>query len=230
MAADQANASAIVVAGEGWPAALCGLVASKLVDDHYRPVIAVGKDEHGKYVGSGRSIPGFDVTGALRACAEHIVKFGGHPAACGLTIQGEEKFEAFKSAFVAHADDVLKDADLTPSLDIEEEIAVHEVTRGLVEEMRKLEPYGEGNPRPRFLLRDARVATSRLVGAEGKHLQMTVASEHGGRLKLIGFGFGDRADACVPGRPVQAVIELDLNEWNGRVEPQGRIIDLKTES
>ncbi len=230
LAADQANASAIVVAGDGWPAALCGLVASKLVDDHYRPVIAVGKDEHGKYVGSGRSIPGFDVTGALRACAEHIVKFGGHPAACGLTIQGEENFEAFKEAFVTHADGMLKDADLTPSIDIEEGVAVHEVTRSLVEEMRKLEPYGEGNPRPRFLLRDARVAATRLVGADGKHLQMTVASEHGGRLKLIGFGFGDRADACSPGRPVEAIIELDLNEWNGRVEPQGRIIDLKTES
>ncbi len=230
LAADQANAAAIVVAGDGWPAALCGLVASKLVDDHFRPVIAVGKDAHGKYVGSGRSIPGFDVTGALRACAETLVRFGGHPAACGLTIQGEENFDAFKKAFVAHAESLLKDADLTPSIEIEEEVGVHEVTLGLVEEMRKLEPYGEGNPRPRFLLRDARVAAARLVGAEGKHLQMTVASENGGRLKLIGFGFGERVDSCQPGRPIEAVIELDVNEWNGRVEPQGRIIDVKTES
>ncbi len=226
----QSSNAAIVVAGDGWPAALCGLVASRLVDDHYRPVIALGKNEEGKYVGSGRSIPGFDVTGALRACAEHIVKFGGHPAACGLTIQGEEQFDAFKKAFVAHADATLKDADLTPSIEIEEEAAVHEISRKLVEELRRLEPYGEGNPRPRFLLRGARVATSRLVGADGRHLQMTVASEQGGRLKLIGFGFGDRAAECLPGHAIQAVIELDLNEWNGRVEPQGRIVDLKTES
>ncbi|WKZ29408.1 MAG: single-stranded-DNA-specific exonuclease RecJ [Patescibacteria group bacterium] len=230
LADHQSTNSAIVVAGEGWPAALCGLVASRLVDDHYRPVIAVGKDENGKYVGSGRSIPGFDVTGALRACAEHIVKFGGHPAACGLTIQGEENFAAFKKAFVAHADTLLKDTDLTPSVEIEEEAAVHEITQGLVEQIRQLEPYGEGNPRPRFLLRGARVATTRLVGADGRHLQMTVADDHGGRLKLIGFGFGERVEECAPGRAVQAVVELDLNEWNGRVEPQGRLIDLKIES
>lgn len=226
----QSTNSAIVVAGDGWPAALCGLVASRLVDDHYRPVIAVGKDESGKYVGSGRSIPGFDVTGALRACAEHIVKFGGHPAACGLTIQGEESFEAFKRAFVAHADQQLKDVDLTPSVEIEEEAAVHEITLGLVEQIRQLEPYGEGNPRPRFLLRGARIASTRIVGADGRHLQMTVADDQGGRLKLIGFGFGDRIDACAPGSAVELVVELDLNEWNGRVEPQGRMIDLRTES
>lgn len=230
LADHQSNRSAIVVAGEGWPAALCGLVASRLVDDHYRPVIAVGRDENGKYVGSGRSIPGFDVTGALRACAAHIAKFGGHPAACGLTIMGEENFEAFKDAFVAHADQQLKDTDLTPSVEIEEEAAVHEITLGLVEQIRELEPYGEGNPRPRFLLRGARIASTRLVGADGRHLQMTVASENGGRLKLIGFGFGERIDACAPGRAVEVVVELDLNEWNGRFEPQGRIIDLKTES
>lgn len=230
LADHQSNRSAIVVAGEGWPAALCGLVASRLVDDHYRPVIAVGRDESGKYVGSGRSIPGFDVTGALRACAAHITKFGGHPAACGLTIMGEENFEAFKDAFVAHADQQLKDTDLTPSVEIEEEAAVHEITLGLVEQIRELEPYGEGNPRPRFLLRGARIASTRLVGTDGRHLQMTVASENGGRLKLIGFGFGERIDACAPGRAVEVVVELDLNEWNGRVEPQGRIIDLKTES
>ncbi len=227
MGAAQATQSAIVVAGQGWPAALCGLVASKLVDEHYRPVIAVGRDEHGRYVGSGRSIPGFDVTGALRACAEHILKFGGHPAACGMTIVGDEKFEAFKRAFIAHADAAIGSSDLTPSISIEEEAAVHEVTVGLVKELKALEPHGEGNPRPRFLLRGGRVASSRQVGAEGKHLQLTVVDDKGGRLKLIGFGFGPMLTELPIGKPVDAVVELDLNEWNGRVEPQGRIVDVR---
>lgn len=228
MGAAQAGQSAIVVAGQGWPAALCGLVASKLVDEHYRPVIAVGRDEHGRYVGSGRSIPGFDVTGALRACAEHILKFGGHPAACGMTIVGDEAFEAFKKAFVAHAGAALASQDLTPSIEIEEEAAVHEISVRLIEGLKALEPHGEGNPRPKFLLRGARVAQARQVGAEGKHLQLTVVDDRGGRLKLIGFGFGDRLPDLPAGRAVEAVVELDLNEWNGRVEPQGRILDIRT--
>ena len=226
MGAAQAGQSAIVVAGEGWPAALCGLVASKLVDEHYRPVIAVGRDEHGRYVGSGRSIPGFDVTGALRACAEHILKFGGHPAACGMTIEGDAKFEAFKEAFVAYADTHLASHDLTPSVEIDEEAAIHEVTVGLVEELKGLEPHGEGNPRPKFLLH-GRVVSTRQVGNEGKHLQLTVVDDKGGRLKLIGFGFGPRMGDLPIGGQVDAVVELDLNEWNGRVEPQGRIVDVR---
>ena len=228
MGAAEASKSAIVVAGQGWPAALCGLVASKLVDEHYRPVIAVGRDEHGRYVGSGRSIPGFDVTGALRACSEHILKFGGHPAACGMTIVGDENFEAFKKAFVAHADAAIGSSDLTPSIEIEEEAAVHEISVGLIKELKALEPHGEGNPRPRFLLRGGRVASSRQVGAEGKHLQLTVVDDKGGRLKLIGFGFGPRMADLPIGGPIDAVVELDLNEWQGRVEAQGRIVDIRT--
>ena len=226
MGAAQAGQSAIVVAGEGWPAALCGLVASKLVDEHYRPVIALGRDEHGRYVGSGRSIPGFDVTGALRACAEHILKFGGHPAACGMTIEGDANFEAFKKAFIAHADAVIGSSDLTPSIEIEEEAAVHEVTVELVKELKGLEPHGEGNPRPRFLLH-GRVVSTRQVG-DGKHLQVTLGGDRGGRLKLIGFGFGPRMADLPSGTPADAVVELDLNEWNGKVEAQGRIIDIRT--
>jgi len=226
LGAAQAGQSAIVVAGQGWPAALCGLVASKLVDEHYRPVIAVGRDEHGRYVGSGRSIPGFDVTGALRACAEHILKFGGHPAACGMTIEGDANFEAFKKAFIAHADAVIGSSDLTPSIEIEEEAAVHEVTVELVKELKGLEPHGEGNPRPRFLLH-GRVVSTRQVG-DGKHLQVTLGGDRGGRLKLIGFGFGPRMADLPSGTPADAVVELDLNEWNGKVEAQGRIIDIRT--
>ncbi|HTK59830.1 MAG TPA: single-stranded-DNA-specific exonuclease RecJ [Candidatus Baltobacteraceae bacterium] len=239
LAASETEGSAIVVAGDGWPAALCGLVASKLVDDYYRPVIALGRIEETpssqegaggvRYVGSGRSVPGFDVTGALRACAEHIVKFGGHPAACGLTIQGDENFAAFKQAFLAHAAKTLDGADLEPFVEIEETAAVHEISVGLIRELRRLEPHGVGNPRPKFLLRNARIASAQPT-ADGKHLRLTVADEQGGRLKLIGFGFGERIGEVSPGGLVEAVVELELNEWNGRVEPQGRIVDIRTNS
>jgi single-stranded-DNA-specific exonuclease len=232
LAAKENIGSAIVVAGKGWPAALCGLVASKLVDDYYRPVIALGRNENGKYTGSGRSIPGFDVTGALRACADHIVKFGGHPAACGLTIQGDENFEAFKKEFLAHSAKTLEGVDLDPFVEIEESAGVHEISVGLIEELRRLEPHGVGNARPKFLLRNARVAAAQTT-ADGKHLRVTVAdpsapSGTNSRLKLIGFGFGERVGELSPGQAAEFVVELDLNEWNGRVEPQGRIVDFRT--
>ncbi len=227
LAAAEPEGAALVVAGQDWPAALCGLVASKLVDDRYRPVIALGRDGRGKYVGSGRSIPGFDVTGALRACAEHIAKFGGHPAACGLTILGDENFSAFKRAFLAHASATLTEAELEPYVEIDEMAAIHEIDVELIEELRRLEPSGVGNPRPKFLLRDARVAAAQLMGQEGKHLRLTVAGGKGGRLKLVGFGFGGRFGEVSPGQPIEAVVELEINGWNGRVEPQGRLIDFR---
>lgn len=226
MGAAQAGQDAIVIAGEGWPAALCGLVASRLVDAHGRPVIVMGRDAEGRYVGSGRSIPGFDVTGALRACAEHLKKFGGHPAACGMTIEGDAAFEAFRAAFLAHAAGKLSGADLAPTIELEEQAAVSEISVPLIEELKALEPHGEGNPRPRFFLR-GRVASSRQVGNEGKHLQLTLVEEKGGRLKLIGFGFGPRLAELATGTSVDAAVELDLNEWNGRVEPQGRLVDVR---
>jgi single-stranded-DNA-specific exonuclease len=230
LAAAEPVGSALVVAGAAWPAALCGLVASKLVDDHYRPVIALGRDADGKYTGSGRSIPGFDVTGALRACKDSIAKFGGHPAACGLTILGDANFAAFKTAFLAYAAETLAGADLEPFIDIEETAAVHEISLGLIEEIMRLEPYGVGNPRPRFLLKGCRAAEAQVIGQEGKHLRMTVVDDRGGRLKLIGFGFGSRSGEISPGSPIDAVVELEINEWNGRKMPQGRIIDFRIAS
>lgn len=228
MAGEWLGGRAIVIAGDGWPAALCGLIAARLVDDHYRPVIVLGKTDDGRYVGSGRSIPGFDVTAALRACEAHLQKFGGHPMACGLTVADDAAFEAFREAFLAHAEEVLGAVELVPRLEIEAELAPADVTLGLAMTLRRLEPHGEGNPKPRFLLKGARAAAVQPVGATGKHLRLIAADARGGRLKLIGFGFGGRAADIGPGAAFEAVVEIDVNEWNGRTEPQGRLIDIRT--
>ncbi len=228
LAAAQIAQTAIVVTGADWPAALCGLVASRLVDDHGRPVIALGRGDGEKYVGSGRSVPGFDITAALRRASVHLFRFGGHPAACGLTIQGDGNFEAFKNVFLEDAAAALSAADPEPFIEIEEEAAVHELSIGLLDELAKLEPHGVGNPRPRFLLRAARVVSVQAIGQEGRHLRLVVTDGRS-RFKLIGFGFGERAADLAPGGAIQVVVELERNEWNGRVEPQGRIVDIRTD-
>ncbi len=235
MAREQASAPAIVISGDGWPAALCGLVAAKLVDDSYRPTIVLGRQEISplfakeraggvRYVGSGRSIPEFDVTAGLKEASEFIKKFGGHPMACGLTIEGDENFERFKKRFVETAAEKLEGVELVPSLNIEEAVYVSEVTLKTMELLERLEPHGEGNPKPLFLIRGAKVAAAQAIGENGKHLRMMVYDDTGARLKLIAFGMGERAHEALSGA-IDVVVELGVNEWNNRREPQGRVID-----
>ena len=243
-AAEQTEESGLVVCGDGWPAALCGLVAARLVDDRGRPVMAFGRhqispllEQEGvpegrgrsavRYTGSGRSIPGFDITAALHVQSGFIRKFGGHPMACGLTIEGDENFAAFKEGFQRFVRESLKEADLTPTLNVEEEISLADVSLETVERLRRLEPHGEGNSKPLFLLRGVRVADAQAVGKDAKHLRLIVAGDSGSTLKLIAFGFGGRFSEAVPGSRVDAVVELAVNEWNGRREPQGRVIDFR---
>lgn len=243
-AAEQADESGLVVYGDGWPAALCGLVAARLVDDRGRPAMAFGRrltdppsSQEGVpagrgrstayYVGSGRSIPGFDITAALQTQSAVIRKFGGHPMACGLTVDGDENFAAFKEGFQRHVRENLREADLTPTLAVEEEISLDQATLETVDRLRRLEPHGEDNPKPLFLLRGIRVVAAQAVGKEAKHLRLIVADDSGSMLKLIAFGFGRRLNEAVPGSRIDAVVELDVNEWNGRREPQGRVVDFR---
>lgn len=225
-ASTQSDDTAIVVAGVGWPAALAGLVASRLMDDRHKPVIALGKNEEGNYVGSGRSIPGFDITAALRECAEHILKFGGHPRACGMTIVGDENFEAFKKQFKELAKTKLEGVELVPRLDIEEALTPSEAKLSVVESIRRLEPHGEGNPKPLFMMENVRVLGSMPIG-DGSHLRMTLTDDAGGRLQCIGFRMAKRPWVPAAGDHVDAVVELDINEWNGTRSAQGKLVDFR---
>ena len=227
LAAAQSADAAIVVAGQGWPAALCGLIAARLSEDSYRPVIALGRDADGKYVGSGRSINEFDITAALKVCSVHLAKFGGHPRACGLSIEGDENFKNFAAAFKAFATEQLVGVELTPRLDIEERLTPSEATLAAVESIRKLEPHGVDNPKPLFLLENVRVIGAMTVGEGGKHLRLTVADDAGGRLQCIGFRMGDRPWIPAAGDRIDAVVELDVNEWQGLRAPQGKLVDFR---
>lgn len=219
---------AIIVVGEGWPGGIMGLVAGRLCDRRHKPVLSF-THEDGKYVASGRSIEEFDITAALKECDELLVRYGGHPQACGLTIAGEENFEKFKEKFLGLAAEKLTGVELVPSIEIETEIKISEITWELINELEKFEPFGEANPKPLFCARNLSIEQIQTVGADGKHLKVLVSQDNdlNNLHKLIGFSFGEWCAKLKVGDKIDIVFELGINEWNGNREFQLKIVDLK---
>ena len=223
---DPGNRRVIVVAKEHWPAGLVGLVAGKLVNDYARPVYVVGKEGE-KYVGSGRSIEGFDVTACLRAASEHMDKFGGHPQACGFSVTGDEKFAFAVAAMEAYAFDVLKDSQFIPSQRIDAVILLRDIDWTLYDVVSKFAPFGEKNPKPIFAALDVEVVGCSTVGAEAKHLRLALRESGGKAVKAIAFGFGEWATKLKLGSHIDVAFEVSVNEWNGNRELQARVVDLR---
>jgi len=223
---DPGDRPVIIVASEGWPAGLVGLVAGKLVNDFGRPVYVAGKEGE-KYVGSGRSIPGFDVTAGLREASAFLDKFGGHPQACGFSTQGDDRFLQAVALMEAYAKKELAGIDLVTTLSIDAEILLSQADWALQEAVARCAPFGEGNPRPIFAIRQARVQGLDTVGADGKHLRLTVVHADGKMAKMIGFGFGSWTKKLQVEDRVDVAFEIGVNEWNGNRELQLRIVDLK---
>ena len=204
-----------VLAGEGWHPGVVGIVASRIVERHHRPVVVVALDGD---VGSGsaRSIPGFDLLEALHATAEHLDRYGGHRAAAGMAI-GRDRIEPFREAFESHAAEVLLPEMLIPRERVDAVASGCELGLELAEELELLEPCGMGNPRSRLLVPGARLRDLRPMG-EGRHLRFVVGSG-GTSARAVAFGCGGKL-GVEPDEPVDATFRLERNFWNGAVEPR----------
>ncbi len=209
------DAPALVVAGEGWHPGVIGIVASRLVERHHRPVVVVSIDGEGSARGSGRSIPGFDLLAALSACSRHLVKFGGHRAAAGLELRADD-LDSFREAFAAHAAGVLGPEDLLRRERIDAVVGGADLGLDLAEELERLRPFGMGNPGVRLLVPSAAVRDPRPMG-EGKHLRFSL---HSGGHRALGVAFGRSSLGPGQDEPVDAAVRLELNRWNGSVEPR----------
>lgn len=210
------EAPGLVLAGEDWHPGVVGIVASRLVERHHRPSVVVSLDAEGNGRGSGRSIPGFDLLAALEACAEHLEGFGGHRAAAGLTLRAEN-LDAFRRAFAAHASAMLGPEDLRRTERIDAMVGGVGLGLELAEELGKLAPFGMGNPGVRLLVPSARVSDVRTMGEDGKHSRFSI---HSGSHRALGVAFG-RSDLGVgEEEQVDAAVRLELNHWNGSVEPR----------
>ncbi|MDX6623838.1 MAG: single-stranded-DNA-specific exonuclease [Solirubrobacterales bacterium] len=209
-------APGFVVAGQGWHPGVVGIVASRMVERHHRPVVVVSLDEEGMGRGSGRSIPGFDLLAALEACGEHLESFGGHKAAAGLSLRAEN-LEAFRAGFAAHASAVLGPEDLRRTERIDAMVGGVGLGLELAEELGRLAPFGMGNPGVRLMVPSAKVSDVRTMGAEGKHSRFSL---HSGSHRALGVAFGRSSLGVEPEEAVDAAVRLEVNHWNGAVEPR----------
>lgn len=221
----QTDEPLIVACQEGWGAGLVGLVAGKLVNEYHRPVMVVGQDGE-TFVGSGRSIEGFDVTQALRHAGAHLDRFGGHPQACGFSVTGRDRFLCAVEAMKAFAASSLGSEDLSPRLTIDAQIALHDIDWTLFDALQRFGPFGQGNPMPVFVSRGVRVSALSTVGKDGVHLKLRLASQRGALFDAIGFGMGGWAQRLTVGAHIDIAYEIQVNEWNGNRQLQLRLVDV----
>jgi single-stranded-DNA-specific exonuclease len=215
LVAEAGSAPAYVLAGEGWHPGVIGIVAARIAERHHRPAVLIALDGD-EGTGSGRSIPGFDLLGGLDAASHHLLRHGGHRAAAGLTIE-RAAIDGFRAAFCGHAAEVLTPDDLVPKVRVDAVAPGDALTLGLAEELERLAPFGQGNPAPALLVPGAQLSDPRAMG-EGRHVAFTLHAG-GARSRCVHFGAGNRLPAD-PGEPVDAAVRLEVNRWNGTVEPR----------
>jgi single-stranded-DNA-specific exonuclease len=207
--------SAYVLAAEGWHPGVIGIVASRVVERHHRPTILVALDGPAG-TGSGRSIPGFDLLGALHVAAGQIERYGGHRAAAGLTIRAD-RVEALRECLETHAASVLTAELLEPVERVDAVASGAHLGLSLAGELALLEPCGIGNPGCRLLVPGGRFGELRPMG-EGRHARFSVSSG-GARARAVAFGCEGRL-AGDAGRPLDATFRLERHSWNGALEPR----------
>jgi single-stranded-DNA-specific exonuclease len=217
------DAFLLFAAHEEFNPGVVGLAASRLTEVYYRPsVVAAKNDEETR--GSCRSIPEFHITDALDQCKDLLVRHGGHAAAAGFTVKNKNLPE-----LVARLKQIAKDQlckkDLRQTLSADMEVPLSELTYEVLEHLRYLEPTGYGNPEAVFVSRNVQVKAARTVGAEGKHLKLTLEDERGTTVDSIGFRLGH----LLPGLPpyVDLLYCFEANEYNGRKTLQLNLKDLK---
>jgi single-stranded-DNA-specific exonuclease len=209
---------AYVVWGDDWHEGVIGIVASRLVERYHRPVVLLAGGD-GAWKGSGRSIASFDLHGALRGCAQFLERFGGHRAAAGLSIL-PEFVEPFADAFAAEAEGLLTPDDLLPTTVVDAVLPRGaKLTLDLCEELRRLAPFGLGNPDVTLLAPGCELGDLATVG-EGKHLRFRVHRDGRDAGGAIAFGQGTQLDRFRRIGRYDVAFRLQENRWNGTVAPQ----------
>jgi single-stranded-DNA-specific exonuclease len=215
-----AHSHTLVLASDAWHAGVIGIVASRLVERFYRPTVLIALDGAGGK-GSGRSIRGLHLYHALHACADHLLAFGGHEMAAGLSL-ARDQVPAFAQAFEAAAREILSEEQLVPVLLYDGEEQLAELDRRVVEALEGLAPFGMGNPEPVLLLTKVRVRQRQRIG-EG-HLRFTIC-QGGDTLPAIAFGMATRLEEFQG--DLDLLVSPQINRYNGRESVQLRIRDVR---
>ncbi|MBI3336714.1 DHH family phosphoesterase [Candidatus Peregrinibacteria bacterium] len=211
----------ICLAHKTYHPGIIGLLAGKLTERFHRPSL-VAHILNDICTASLRSIPAFNVVHALEMSKELLIHFGGHAQAAGCTFE-YKNFVLLQQQLSQYASQTLPPSALVPSLTIDAELSPRDVTLEFCEDLRRLEPFGQGNPEPHFLLRDISALQRRQVGSDGQHLQL-----HINNTASIGFGLGKFLPYTL--RALDIVCHIGINNWRGVRTPQITIEDLREAS
>lgn len=221
---DDPEAFLLFAAHEDFNPGVVGLAASRLTEVYYRPAIVAAKNAE-ETRGSCRSIPEFHITDALDQCKDLLVRHGGHAAAAGFTVKNQNLPELV-SRLKEIAKDQLGARDLRQTLTADMEVPLSELNFDVLKHLMFLEPTGYGNPEAVFVSRNIKVKAARTVGAEGKHLKLTVEDERGASVDSIGFRLGHLKENLPP--YIDVLYRFEANEFNGRRTLQLNLKDVKT--
>lgn len=227
---DKADRRSIVLADSNWHTGIIGIVASRIAERFHRPAIMINSGSSADEVaqGSGRSIHGFSLLDAICACSRHLVSFGGHKMAAGLTIE-TGRIDPFAADFEHHACRHLSQDDVVEKLYIDAVAPLNGLRREVVEELRLLEPFGQANPRPTFATMGVRLATPpRRVGARGEHLQLAV-SDNTTALRCVGFRLARFEKQLLDHEFFNVAYQPQINTYNGNSSVELVINDIQFE-
>lgn len=219
------QAKVLVVVGSNWHPGVIGIVASRLVEKYYRPVVMITiKDGIGK--GSCRSISGFDMYEALKSAADLLIQYGGHKQAAGLTIE-VGNIAAFQQRLTQFAATTMKEEDYIPKIHIDTLIAIEEVDSLLLEQIACLEPYGMSNPSPVFASRRLKVAEIRAIGQDGRHIKLKI-NRNNTTTDVLGWDMGELSGTMNRNDYIDLAFIPEFNDWQGLRSIQFRAHDVRT--
>ncbi len=223
-----ANANSTVLYNPTWHKGVIGIVASRLIETHYRPTVIL-TESNGFATGSARSVAGYDLYQAIESCSNLLESFGGHMFAAGLTMKKEnipefiEKFEEFVSSTIS-------DDQRVPSIDIDMELRFSDIDTKFYNILQQFQPFGPDNMAPLFVTRKVYdTGSGRVVGSSGEHLKLDLCSEDTGTnsLSAIAFGQGNKGDFIASGNPIDIAYTIEMNEYKGNKNLQLNIKDIK---
>ena len=209
----------IILGKEGWHHGIIGIVASKVTDIYFKPSILICFE--GK--GSGRSIPGFDLHDAVMNCNTYVEKFGGHSMAIGINVK-KENFEKFKKEFEEYVQNSHIN-DIIPIIKIDKEIDLRKINIQDIRDLKLLEPYGEANQMPLFLIKNMKIQSIRTL-SEGKHIKLKLGIDNY-IADAIGFNMGNIAEQYLIGDRVDVVGSLEINDFGDNENIQINLKDIR---
>jgi single-stranded-DNA-specific exonuclease len=211
--------------GENWPEGIVGLVAGKLQERFFRPIL-VASIREGLVVGSARSIPNFNVTEAITRSASLLIKFGGHSQAAGFTLS-KDNLNDFKKQIEDLAEEQIKEEDMEKEIIVDTDIKIKDINLELVSLINTLQPFGYGNRTPVFIIKNCKVVDKFPLGKETNHVKLKVVDEQDNTLEVVAFDMKKELESVEIFDCVDLAGVLDLNTWNGRTTVQFRLKELK---